>query len=311
MTTTTEIKLIAVDIDGTLLNSSHEMTARTENALKAALFQGVKIVLATGKTRRSADALLSRLNLDTPGVYLQGLSVHYPDGSTRHEQTLDTNIARKVITFAEDRGFEVAAYVGSRILVRTQSAHADELTLNYGEPAPEVVGPLVNLLNTTSFNKLLLMKKNDFKKINALRWQLSVQLDGTARLMQAGIMDMVEVLPPGASKGKTLKVLLGELGVAPENVLAMGDGENDIEMLQLAGIGVAVGNAHESLKKVADYVVGTNDADGVAEAVERFVLKKDEAAEITASESASAEPVAEAKTETPATVTAVEEGKSE
>lgn len=301
--TTKEIKLIAVDIDGTLLNSSHALTERTEAALKAAISQGVKVVLATGKTRRSADALMERLKLDTPGIYLQGLGVYYPDGTTRHEQTLATNIARRVITFAEDRGFEVAAYVGSRILVKTHSAHADELTIHYGEPAPEVVGPLVNLLNTTSFNKLLLMKKNDFKKINALRWQLSVQLDGTARLMQAGIMDMVEVLPPGASKGKTLKVLLGELGVAPENVLAIGDGENDIEMLQLAGIGVAVGNAHETLKQVADYIVSTNDADGVAEAVERFVLKKDETAENT-----SPETVGETKTAAPATA---DEGKSE
>lgn len=302
-TTTKEIKLIVVDIDGTLLNSSHELTTRTESVLKAALAQGVKVVLATGKTRRSADKILERLNLDTPGIYLQGLSVYYPDGTTRHEQTLPSNIARRVITFAEDRGFEVAAYVGSRILVKSPSTHADELTIQYGEPAPEVVGPLVNLLNTTSFNKLLLMKKNDFKKINALRWQLSVQLDGSARLMQAGIMDMVEVLPPGASKGKALKVLLGELGVAPETVLAIGDGENDIEMLQLAGIGIAVGNAHESLKQVADYVVGANDTDGVAEAVERFVLKKYEAAESKSSEG-------EVKPQVPATATA-DESKSE
>jgi Cof subfamily protein (haloacid dehalogenase superfamily) len=255
------------------------MSARNEAALRAAIAQGIKVIFATGKTRHSANGLLDRLKLDTPGIYLQGLAVHYADGTTRHEQKLDSSVARRVITYAEDRGFDVIAYAGSRILVRAASAHADELTLRYSEPAPEVVGPLVNLLNTTQFNKLILSRKGDFKKIRALRWQLETQLNGAARLMQAGIMDMVEVLPPGASKARALKALLAELGVAPEHVLAVGDGENDIELIQMAGVGVAMGNAADALKQAADYVVADNDADGVAEAIERFALKAPEPVE--------------------------------
>jgi hypothetical protein len=85
---------------------------------------------------------------------------------------------------------------------------------------------------------------------------------------------MLEVLPPNGSKGDALRVLLDELNIPAEQVMALGDGENDIEMLQLAGIGVAVGNASPLLKAVADQVVASNDDDGVAEAIERFVLHR-------------------------------------
>lgn len=289
---TTEIKLIVVDLDGTLLTPAQQLTDRTEAAIKAAMQQGVQVVLATGKTRRSADSLIARLGLATPGIYLQGLVVVYPDGTTRHEQKLDSSVARRVITFAEDRGFDVVAYVGDRLLVRADFAYADLMHNHYSEPKPEAVGPLVNLLNTTQFNKLLVMKQGDFRKVAALRWQLGMQLDGAARLTQAGLADMIEVLPPGASKGRALKALLHELDIAPEQVLAIGDGENDIEMIQLAGIGVAMGNANDHVKQAADHVVAANDADGVAEAIERFVLKQPEAPA-----EASAEPVAEAAPE--------------
>ena len=269
---TDTIQLLALDLDGTLLNDQHEMSERTEKALKAAMAQGVQVVLATGKSRNSATGLIARLGCDTPGIYLQGLATYNGDGSLRYQSTLDPLIARQVITFAEDRGFSVVAYSGVRILVRSLSK-GTEVLQKYGEPAPEVVGPLQNLLDSTPINKLMAVKMGDHRAVPALRWQLSMQLDGAARLVQAGIPDMLEILPPGASKGSALKTLLQELNIPAANVLAAGDGENDIEMVKLAGIGVAVGNASSQLKAAADHVVATNNEDGVAEAIERFVLR--------------------------------------
>ncbi|MCU0497514.1 MAG: Cof-type HAD-IIB family hydrolase [Anaerolineae bacterium] len=268
------IKLIVTDLDGTLLTSAHQMTERTEQALKAAINQGVKVVLATGKTRHSGNDIIQRLNLTTPGIYLQGISVHYPDNSVKHQQQLDVKVLRRVITFAEDRGFEVVAYSGTRILAARKNPATQDLHTKYHEPEPEIVGSLHNLIGTTTINKLLIIKLGDPRKITALRWQLSKQLDSKeARLVQA-LPDMLEILPPNASKGAALKTLLRELDIKPEEVLAIGDAENDLEMIQMAGIGVAVGNAIDKLKSVANYVVASNDEDGVAEAVERFVLKK-------------------------------------
>lgn len=268
------IELIVIDLDGTLLNNKHQLSERNEKALKAAIEQGVKVVIATGKTRHSARDVIAKLALTTPGIYLQGLAIYDGDGHVIHEQRLDPELARQVITFAEDRGFDMIAYSGSKILVRQVTQRATELTEQYGEPAPEAIGALQNVLGEMPINKLIAIRHGDARKIKALRWQLGKQLDGKGRLMQAMIPDMLEILPPNASKASALKVLLKQIGVNAENILAIGDGENDIEMLQMAGIGVAVGNAHQMLKDIADHVVGTNEEDGVAQALEQFVLKK-------------------------------------
>jgi Cof subfamily protein (haloacid dehalogenase superfamily) len=271
---TASIKLIVTDLDGTLLNSQHALSERNLQAINAARAQGIQVVLATGKTRGSALSVLEKLNLDTPGIFVQGLVTHAADGSIRQQLTLDPAVARQVITFAEDRGFALMAYSGTRLLVR-QRNHDTDLFLEYGEPEPEIVGPLQNILDTTPINKIAAVHRADPRRITALRWQLNMQLNGTARLMQAGVAATVEILPKNGSKATALKALFKELKIAPAQVLAIGDGENDIEMLQTAGIGVAVKNAHANVQGAADHVVASNDEDGVAEAIERFALTKE------------------------------------
>lgn len=280
MTNNQPIQLIAIDLDGTLLNSQHQMTERTENALKVACAKGVQVVLATGKTFNSGVHIVEKLNLNCPAIFMQGTVSYNGDGSLRHQITLDPSIARQVITFAEDRGFMMAVYSGKRILVRHLSKRVEELTTLYHEPLPEAVGSLQNLLDTLPVNKLLAVKPGDGRAINALRWQLKMQINGSARLVNAGIPDMLEILPSGASKGAALKTLIKDLGVPTQAVMAIGDAENDIEMIQLAGIGVAVGNASQAVKDAADVVVASNDSDGVAEAIECYVLQAEPAVEL-------------------------------
>lgn len=271
-TTAQPIKLIAVDLDGTLLNSQHEMSPRSEKALKAAIDKGVQVIIATGKTFKAAAHIVKKLNLKTPGIYVQGTTIYNADGSLRSQQTLDPRIARQVITFAEDRDHQLGLYSGNRILVRKLYKRMEELTTHFDEPMPEAVGALQNVVDTVPINKVIAICPGEGRKTKALRWQLNMQINGSARLLTAGIDDEIEVLPPNASKGAMLKTLLKDLGVNANQVLALGDGENDVEMLGLAGIGVAVGNASQHVKEVAKYTVGSNDEDGVAEAIERFVL---------------------------------------
>jgi len=273
MTNHQPIQLIAIDLDGTLLNSQHQMTERTEKALRAACEKGVQVVLATGKTFNSGVQIVEKLNLNCPAIFMQGTVSYNGDGSLRHQITLDPRIARQVITFAEDRGFMLAIYSGRRILVRKMHRRVEELTTLYHEPLPQAVGSLQNVLDTLPVNKLLAVKPGDGRAINALRWQLKMQINGSARLVNAGIPDMLEILPSGASKGAALKTLIKDLGVPSEAVMAIGDAENDIEMIQLAGMGVAMGNANQAVKDAADVAVASNDEDGVAEAIERYVLQ--------------------------------------
>ncbi len=265
----TDIKLIVVDIDGTLFNSNHEISPRTETALKAAIEKGVQIVLATGKTIASSRELVKRLNLNTHGIYSQGTAIHHADGSVHSQQTLSPDIARQIITFAEDRGFTVALYSGTRVLMRKLNGEEKILTVHH-EPTPEAVGALQNVLDEFPVNKIIIFNKTEGQTLASLRWQLNAQVNGAVDMV---MVLQLEILPAGASKGAALKTLLKDLKIPSEQVMAIGDGDNDVEMIQLAGIGVAVGNATPRLKAVANHVVSGNDEDGVAEAIERFVLK--------------------------------------
>jgi Cof subfamily protein (haloacid dehalogenase superfamily) len=265
-----EIKLIAVDVDGTLLNSQAELSGRAEAALRKAIAQGVLIVLATGKTRNSTLRFIEKLALNAPGIYLQGLMIYDGDGTIKWQQTLNAALARQIITFAEDRGFTVVAYNGTRIMVRAVTDLVTDMMVKYHEPVPDAVGSLQNILNDIPIHKLMIL--GEPRAIKSLRWNLNLQVGTVGRVVQAGLPQMLEVLPPNCSKGAALRILLKELRISPDNVLAIGDAENDIEMIQLAGIGVAMDHAGQPVKDAADYVVASNDDDGFAEAVERFVL---------------------------------------
>jgi Cof subfamily protein (haloacid dehalogenase superfamily) len=264
------IKLIVTDIDGTLLNSSHELSERNIAALKAAHAQGIKIALATGKTPDAANFVRERIGIPAYGIYLQGMILVDTDGKTFSQQTIHPDNLRHIITYAEDRGFDMMAYSGSKIMARSITQLMRDLTEPYHEPLPQVAGPLQNILWTTPIHKLVAL--GEPRQVTALRWQLNTQLSGKVRLVQAGIPTMLEVLPLNGGKGNAMKTLIKELGIGAEHVLALGDAENDIDMLQMAGVGIAVSNAEEKVKAAAKHIVASNNDDGFAEALERFVL---------------------------------------
>ena len=106
----------------------------------------------------------------------------------------------------------------------------------------------------------------------------------TKATVTQAVPEYIEVLPLGASKGRGVQMLLDDLGILPEEMMAIGDGENDLEMLQMAGIGIAMGNGRTAVKAIADYIVSDNNHSGVAEAIEKFALyneTKDQRLEIS------------------------------
>lgn len=270
----TPIDLIAIDLDGTLLNNQHQLSDRNIQTVRKAIERGVKVVLVTGKTHHSAKSIIEKLGLTTPGIYNQGLITALPDGKITHQSFLDADVARHIITYAEDRGFDIAVYSGNKILVKRLTSWFEDLHRKYQEPMPEAIGPLQNILSDMPINKIMALKEGDAPKIKGLRWQLEIQYANQARVLQPIFGDMLEVLPPNTGKGTALKALLKDLGVKPEKAMAIGDGENDIDMFTLVGLGVAMGNAWDVVKEKANHVVGTNDQDGVAEAIEKFVLNE-------------------------------------
>lgn len=263
------IKLIALDLDGTLYDPHQGISPANMAAVLAARDAGIEIVLATGRTRGSALKIIEQLGLKSPGVYVQGLVTHNGDGSIRHQKYLDADTAREV---AEQVGDDVAlvAYSGTDTWVTAYDFNI-EMLVQYGEPRPKSCESLAELAQRVPINKFAALDVTNAARMNALRARLEQTFGDRVQVLQPGMEIMVEVLPTGTSKGGALGTLIEDLDIAPEHVLACGDGENDIEMLQLAGIGVAMGDADEAVRAAADFVTTRHDEDGVAHALAHFL----------------------------------------
>ena len=266
--TTSNIQLIALDLDGTLLDSNGRISSRNETAIKKALALGIQVIIATGKTRWSAEAAIAQLGLQSPGVFTQGLTIYDGDGVLLHETTLPQETAVSILTYLEEKQIPHLAYCSDQLRTPYHHSYSVMLHTKYHEPLPVVVGPLQDGLSQFHINKLLI---SDETNNDATRAELDALFGAQATVTQA-VKEYIEVLPLGTSKGMGLRWLLQALDVPETAVMAVGDGENDIEMLQLAGIGVAMGNAHDHVKRVADGIVASNNESGVAEAIERFAL---------------------------------------
>ena len=262
-----KIKLIAIDQDGTLLNSQGRVTDANKQAIRQAMAQGVIVIIATGKTRLSAAPIMAELGLATPGVFTQGLVICDGDGSILRETVLDEATAVATLTYTRQRNLPTILYCADRLIAQEQTHYSDLLHTKFHEPPAEIWPDLPERLADLHINKILF---NDDARNDATRAELTALFAGHATVTQA-VPEFIEVLPLNTSKGDGLRWLLNHLHIDPAHVLAIGDGENDTEMLQMAGVGVAVGNAKPALKDIANAVVATNDDSGVAEAITRFV----------------------------------------
>ena len=269
-----EIDLIVTDVDGTLLNHNQELTLRVESAVKAAEKVGIPTIVATGKAIGPwTGQILPRLPTKIPQIFLQGLLIRdCHDGEVIYSRLLEHDVIRDCIEFAENYNLSLTAYCGERIICHTRDEHTDRLIF-YGEPVPEALGPLEKFIGQLPIYKIILMQEE--KRIDEIRYHAEEKFELTSRAsLTTAIPGMLEILPPGASKGHGVKWTLDQLGVDPRRCMALGDGENDIEMLELVGLGIAVGNAREIVKQAANVVLEeTNDQDAIAVAIEEFVLK--------------------------------------
>ena len=268
-----EIKLIVTDVDGTLLDGKQALGAATERALRRASELGVSTVVATGKTRgpwaRDLYARLGDVNANMPGLFIQGLVVCDGAGKVISSRTLESGKAKEILRFARTRGCVAVAFCNDRIVCATRNPWTDKV-LDYGEPVPVECGDLIAACDGLEINKILLFGEDE--AVTRFRAEAAVVLADACDITTA-VPGMLEFLPKGASKGSAVRELCETMGIDAANVLAIGDGENDVEMLTFAGVGVAVGNASAAAKSVADVVLEeTNDQNAVAAAVEKYVL---------------------------------------
>ncbi|KAI0486599.1 hypothetical protein KFK09_029317 [Dendrobium nobile] len=257
-----KISYIFCDMDGTLLNSKSQITLRTVEALNEAISRGVRIVIATGKSRSAVMRAFKTANLagkgdivneSSPGVFLQGLLVYGRKGREICRRNLDRNVCKEILSYSLEHSVPAVAFSEDRCFTVFDHPLVESLHEIYHEP-----------------KKLLFLDTAEGIS-STLRPYWSAATRGQATVVQA-VPDMLEIIPLGASKGNGVKLLLDHLGVSAKEVMAIGDGENDVEMLKLASLGIALANGSDKAKAAADVIGLTNDEDGVAEAIYKYVL---------------------------------------
>lgn len=270
---------IFCDMDGTLLNSKSQISTTTVNALKEASSRGVKIVIATGKARPAVIDIFKMVDLAgkdgivsefSPGIFLQGLLVYGRQGQEIFRSNLDPNICREACLYSLEHKVPLIAFCEGRCLTLFHDPLVDSLHTIYHEPKAEVMPSVEHLLASADIQKMLFLDTAE-RVADTLRPYWSDATKGCATVVQA-VPDMLEIVPLGTSKGSGVKMLLDHLGVTAKEIMAIGDGENDVEMLELASLGIALSNGSEKTKAVANVIGLSNDEDGAADAIYRYAF---------------------------------------
>lgn len=274
-------KLLVLDVDGTLLNDEREISKRTLAALLKVQQMGVRIVLASGRPTYGLMPLAKTLELGNYGGFVLSYNgcqiIKAQNGEILFERRINPEMLPYLEKKARKNGFAIFTY------------HDD--TLITDSPDNEYIK------NEALLNNLKIIKEDEFstaidfapckcmlvsdkeKALIGLEQHWEKRLVGTLDAFRSEPY-FLEVVPCGVNKANTLGALLEHLGVTREEVIAVGDGVCDVTMLQLAGMGVAMGHSQDSVKVCADYVTASNEEDGVALAVEKLILAEVRAAEV-------------------------------
>ncbi|KTR50120.1 sugar phosphatase [Pantoea ananatis] len=267
------IKLIAIDMDGTLLNPQHEITPAVKTALNRAREKGVSIVLATGRPFVGIERYLQELDLQADGQYCisnNGALVHQAkDGEVVADVTLGFDDYLYVEKLARELGVHFQAFDKSHLY--TPNKDISEFTIHEASLTgiPVRYRAVEEMDPATRFPKLMMIDKPAL--LDAAIAKLPEQAHQTYTILKSAPY-YLEILDRRVNKGYGVKMLAEKLGLKAEDVMAIGDQENDLAMIDYAGTGVAMGNAIESVKNIAQFITKTNREDGVAHAIEKWVL---------------------------------------
>lgn len=273
-----QIKLIAADVDGTLIGSSKVPTEGVKSAIKMAIGIGCEVVPATGRSRYTMHRLMDELGLSGPVILFGGAVVlHWGSGEVWHRVLVPVELAKKVVavmrsygmgSVAMADGIESDCVIAERILpppdeyVERNIARlkwVDDLTQSMPFEPATVAAIGAERVALDCVREL----KSKFEDELSIAVSYSVAYGGW----------VVEVHHRDGSKGKALAIIAKRLAIPREQVMAIGDNLNDIDMLQYAGLRVAMENSPEEVKRIAHEVVPSADEDGVAYAIHKFVLR--------------------------------------
>ncbi|MEG6523037.1 Cof-type HAD-IIB family hydrolase [Desulfotomaculum sp. 1211_IL3151] len=261
-------KLIAIDLDDTLLNTNLTISPRNKEYIQRAKDAGIHITLATGRMYCSALPYAKELGLNLPLITYQGALVKeiQTDEILIH-RPVPLDPAREVIQRCRQLGYHINVYVNDTLYVEKMSPEAAAYQKISGIPA-HPVGDLLEFLKEAP-TKVLLVGSSE--KLDELEQEMTKQYSTSLHICKSK-PHFLEFSHPQATKGHALDTLAKDWGLTPDQIIAIGDAPNDLEMLQYAGLGVAMSNGDPTVQALADYITSSNDHDGVAEVIEKFVF---------------------------------------
>lgn len=276
------IKLICIDMDGTLLNSKNEVSERNKEVLKKAKELGVNIAITTGRLFSSARYYSDLIGIDTAVIASNGayIKTNYNDEPIL-ENPISIDLVIEIFNIVKKYGLSVNFNSWDTLIreYEVPETHAYAV-MNKALPENKRVKFIIDNKNFTetlkNFNDKILKgivieERENKEQLWAAKEELKKVLGDRLHIVSSGHNNF-EVMSGNTSKGKAVECYAKSLNIPASEVMCIGDSENDLSMLKFAGIGVAMGNGLDLIKKEADYITDSNDEDGVAGAINHFVL---------------------------------------
>ena len=266
-------KLLAIDMDGTLLNSNNEVSLRTREAINEAKKRGVNVVIATGRILESASFYSKKLDLKNPILACNGALIVDEKLNIIYKNPMEVDKVKSIAQLSKDMGVYYHFYDEKKLY---SPIRIEEIIKFYNEGNGdktvdmEVFTDIDRLTKERNINiyKFLFID-NNIDKLKILRNEINrLENIGTS----SSWPNNIEAMAANVSKGQGLDKLCKIMNIEAEEVIAIGDSENDLSMFKFAGLSVAMGNGEKIAKDNAAYITDTNNKDGVAKVIEKFIL---------------------------------------
>lgn len=267
-------KLLVIDIDGTLLDKNGVISAEDRNALARVGDLGLLVSLSTGRVAQACLGIISQLSLDSYHIFFDGALVSDPNhGKEIYVQPIDKMVVNQAVEFAHLNGINLEFYSADHYFVERETWASDIRRDFYR--TPPIVVDFTKLWQKERIIKGVLTLLSPDEKARAellyLQFKDSLSFSWTKTPAYPEV-DFINVLAPEVSKGKALQALASHLGISLTEIIAVGDGTNDISLLSSAGLAIAMGDAPDELKAIADFITLDVDHNGLAEAIKKFLL---------------------------------------
>lgn len=268
---TKDIKLLAIDLDDTLLRDDNTISDYTRDVLQKAQQEGIHIVIATGRMYQTAKPVGVKLGIgDLPMILFSGgLIQRIESGEIIWQRVIAPAVAKEILALAKEHNWYVQSYVDDVLLVHHETEDSKLYERHTGAKAVFVGDDLYTTAQGP--NKLLFI--NDAETLATISQILKDKFSDQLEIVRSKV-NYLEINGTNSTKGNALSQMVNELGLTKEQVVAFGNSENDVPMLEYAGTAVAVANAEPPVKALADEVCASNEDDGVARWIEAHVLAK-------------------------------------